>query len=69
MARDVCEEEERSMQGSVGNPQGKRTRGRYRRRWNFNIKMNLAINMMGAWAGLVWLKIGTRKPGEDIPVL
>jgi hypothetical protein len=56
MARDACGGEERSTQGSVGNPQGKRPHERHRRRWYFDIKINLAINMMGAWTGLVWLQ-------------
>jgi hypothetical protein len=69
MARNACGGEERSMQGSVGNLQGKSPRGRHRLRWYFNIKMNLAINMMGAWTGLVWLKSCTREHGEDLPVI
>jgi hypothetical protein len=37
MARDACGGEKRSIQSSVGNPQGKRPHARHRRRWYFDI--------------------------------
>jgi hypothetical protein len=42
----------------VGKPEGKRPLGRHGRRWEDNIKMDLEVGR-GAWAGLIWLKIGT----------
>jgi hypothetical protein len=38
----------------VGRPEGSRSLGRPRRRWEDNIKMD------GAWSGLSWLGIRTR---------
>jgi hypothetical protein len=43
----------------TGNPEEKRSLGRPRRRWEGNIKMNLQEVRWGAWAGLIWLMIGT----------
>jgi hypothetical protein len=43
----------------VGKPEGKRTLGRPRRRWEDNIKMGLTGSRMGAWTGLIRLRIGT----------
>ena len=44
----------------VGKPEGKRPLGRPRRRWEYNIKMDLQeVGMGGAWTGLIWLRIGT----------
>jgi hypothetical protein len=43
----------------VGNPEGKRTLGRPRQRWEDNIKMDLLEVCCGAWIGLIWLRIGT----------
>jgi len=42
----------------VEKPEGKRPLGRPRRRWEDNIKMDLKRNV-GAWTGLIWLRIGT----------
>ena len=42
-ARDVGGGEETCLQGSVGTPQGKRSRGRHRSRWEYNIKMDLIL--------------------------
>jgi hypothetical protein len=42
----------------VGKPEGKRTRGRPRRMWVENIKMDLREEVMG-WTGSNWLRIGT----------
>ena len=43
----------------VGKPEGKKTLGRHRRRWENNIKMDFQEVGWGAWTGLIWLKIGT----------
>jgi len=43
---------------SVGKPERKRPFGRPRLRWE-DIKLDLEEVGMGAWAGLIWLKIGT----------
>ena len=43
----------------VGRPEGKRPLGRLRRRWEDNIRMNLQGVGLGAWTGLMWLRIGT----------
>jgi hypothetical protein len=43
----------------VGRPEGRRPLGRSRRRWEDNIKMDLQEVGWGAWAGLIWLRIGT----------
>jgi len=41
----------------VGKPEGKRSLGRPRHRWEDNIKME--FQEVGVWAGLMWLRIGT----------
>jgi hypothetical protein len=43
----------------VGKPDGKRTLGRPKRRWEDNIKTYIQRNRMGVWTGLIWLRIGT----------
>ena len=43
----------------VGKSEGKRPLGRPMRRWEDNIKMDLQGVGCGAWAGSVWLRIGT----------
>ena len=43
----------------VGKPEGKRPRGRPRRRWEDNIKMDLQEVKWGVWDGLSWFRIGT----------
>jgi hypothetical protein len=43
----------------VGNPKGKRPLGISRPRWKDDIKMDLRTWDVGAWTGLVWLRIGT----------
>jgi hypothetical protein len=43
----------------VGRPEGRRSLGRPRRRWEDNIKMDLQGVGWGAWTGLMWLRIGT----------
>ena len=42
----------------VGKPEGKRTLGRPRRRWENNIKMDLR-EVVGVETGRIWLRIGT----------
>ena len=41
----------------MGKPEVKRPLGRPRRRWEDNIKMGR--QEVGAWVGLIWLRIGT----------
>jgi hypothetical protein len=43
----------------VRRPEGRRPLKRPRRRWEDNIKMDLQKSGMGAWTGLIWLRIGT----------
>jgi hypothetical protein len=43
----------------VGKPDGKRPLGRLRRCWEDNIKMDLQKTELGAWTGLIWLRIET----------
>jgi hypothetical protein len=52
--------EQRCIQGFGGKPEGMRSLGRPRRRWEDNIKMDLQeMECGGAWTGLIWLRIGT----------
>jgi hypothetical protein len=44
---------------SVGKPEGKRLRGRRRRRWEYWIKMDLQEVGGGVWAGSSWFRIRT----------
>jgi hypothetical protein len=43
----------------VGRPEGRRPLGRPRRRWEYNIKMDIQEVEWGAWTGLSWLRIVT----------
>jgi len=43
----------------VGKPEGKRTLGRPRRRWDDNIKMDLQEVGCWVWTGSSWLRTGT----------
>ena len=43
----------------VGQPEGRRTLGRPKRRWEDNIKMDLRGAGWGAQTGSIWLRIGT----------
>ena len=43
----------------VGKPEGRRSLGKPRRRWEDNIKMDLREVRSGAWTGSNWLRIGT----------
>ena len=41
------------------NPLGKRPLGRPRRRWEDNIKIDVEEVGLGAWSGLISLRVGT----------
>ena len=43
----------------VGKPEGKRSLGRPRRKWEDNIKMDLQKLDVGVWTGSSWLKTET----------
>jgi hypothetical protein len=43
----------------VGKLEGRRTMGRPRRRWEYNIKMDLQEFEGVVWTGWSWLRIGT----------
>jgi hypothetical protein len=43
----------------VWKPEGRRPLGRPRRRWEYNIKMDLREVGLGAQTGSIWLRIGT----------
>jgi len=43
----------------VGKPEGKRPLGRPRRRWVYNIRMDLQEWDVGLWTGLGWPRIET----------
>jgi hypothetical protein len=43
----------------VEKPEGKRTFGRPRRRWEDGIKIDLKEIGWGVWSGFTWLRIGT----------
>jgi hypothetical protein len=43
----------------LGKPGVKTPLGRPRPRWEDNIKMDLQDVGLGAWTGLIWLRIGT----------
>jgi len=43
----------------VGKPEGKRSLGRHRPRWEGSINMDLWEVRWGAWTGIIWLRIGT----------
>jgi hypothetical protein len=43
----------------VGRPEGRRSLGRPRCRWEDNIKMDLREMGLGMWIGFIWLRIGT----------
>jgi hypothetical protein len=43
----------------VGKPDGKRSLGRRRRRWEDNVKIDLQEVGWRAWTGLIWLWIKT----------
>jgi len=49
----------------VGKPEDKRPLGRYRRRWEDNIKTDLRKWDVGAWTGSSWLRIGTGACGNE----
>ena len=44
----------------VGKPEGRRSLGRPRHRWEDNIKLGLQeVGWGGSWTGLIWLRIRT----------
>jgi hypothetical protein len=43
----------------AGKPEGKKPLGRSRHRWKDNIKMYFLAVGCEAWAGLIWLRIGS----------
>jgi hypothetical protein len=56
--KNKLEERREAYSVLVGKPKGRRSLGRLRRRWEDNIKMNLQDVDVGAWSGLIWLRIG-----------
>jgi hypothetical protein len=58
MGRHVARKGEKKIAYSllVGKPQGKRPLGRPRRRWVYNIRIELGEVGWGVWTGLVWLR-------------
>jgi hypothetical protein len=51
--------EERSKQCFGGNPEGERQLGRPRRRWKYNIEMDLPEVGFAIWTGPIWLRTET----------
>jgi hypothetical protein len=43
----------------MGRSEGRRPLGRSRRRWEYNIKIDLQGVERGVWTGLIWLRLGT----------
>jgi hypothetical protein len=43
----------------VAKPEERKQLGRHRHRWEDNIRMDLLEIRLGAWAELIWLRIGT----------
>jgi hypothetical protein len=39
-------------------PEGKKSLGRRRRRWEDGIKIDLRVIAWGVWSGFTWLRIG-----------
>jgi hypothetical protein len=58
-AGHVARIKERYIEGFGGKPEGRRSFGRPRRRWEDNTKMDLQEVGWWAWVGLIWLRIGT----------
>ena len=50
----------------VGKPEGKRSLGRPRHRWENNIKMDLKEVRCGVWTGSSWFRLGTGECGNEI---
>jgi hypothetical protein len=48
----------------MGKLEGKRPLGRPRRRWEYNVKMDLKDVGCGVWIRSIWLKIG--RGGEHL---
>jgi hypothetical protein len=52
--------EEKCIRTSVGKGDGRRPLGSTRHRWMYNNKIYLqGVERVGAWIGLIWLRIGT----------
>jgi hypothetical protein len=54
-----CERREKCTRFLVGKPEGKRSIGRPRRRWEDGIRMSLRETGWREWIGFDWLRIGT----------
>jgi hypothetical protein len=52
-------EERKVYKVLVGKPEGKRSLGRPRRRWEDGIRMDLREIDWRVWIGFSWLRIGT----------
>jgi hypothetical protein len=50
---------QKTVQGLVGKPEGKRPLGRPRHRSEDGIRMDLRETGFGVWIGFDWLRIGT----------
>ena len=65
---EACSAYERRRNVSAGfwweNQKKRDHSGRHRHRWEDNIKMDLQEVELGAWTGLIWLRIGTG--GRDV---
>jgi hypothetical protein len=58
-ARGMHGRGQKSVQGLVGKPEGKRSLASPRCRWEDGIRMVLGRLAWGAWIGFDWLRIGT----------
>jgi hypothetical protein len=52
-------EERKVYKVLVGNPEGKRSLGRPRHRWEDGVRMDLRVIGLGVWIGFDWLRTGT----------
>ena len=60
MGHVACMQERRGVyRVLVEKPEGKRTLGKPRCRWKDNIKTDVQEVELGAWTGLLWLRIVT----------
>jgi len=51
--------DQKFLRGFGGKPEGKRPLRRPRHRWDDSIKIHFQEVVWGAWAGSLWLRIGT----------
>jgi hypothetical protein len=51
-------EKRKVCKGLMGKPEGKKSLGKPRRRWEDGIKMDLRVTGWGMWIGFDWLRIG-----------